>query len=237
MSATAGDPPRAEPAGDDPATGAGPRRRGPSRRTLLVGGAVVVVGGAGAGAALLSRPDEPPAPVDPPDPGPTTTAGPPAEAPLRAVLAEAEATAGLRMLGSPWARWAGRPDGSEGEEASGWDGLYVSWLLRAHGGDPAATAPADLMALVRTSGQVGVEPVPGALVFSDRGLGDDAVEPEEPARVGMVTAVVGGSVVQALEGDHPASLPHSERFVRRVARPGPGPVLFAMPRYAPDERS
>ncbi len=240
---------------------------GPSRRAVIVGGGLVLGGGVVVAVAALGDGDD--GGDGPPEPAPTSRAPEPdaGEAARRVVLDEAAATTGVRLLGSPWARWAGRPDGSGGADdpdgsggadnpdgsdgsngsdgsggsgggTTGWDGLYVSWLLRRHGGDPAATAPADLLALVRERGEVGVAPSPGALVFYDRELGEGLVEPDQPARVGMVVAVTGvdGDVLaQTVEGDHPAPLPHSERFVRLMARPGPGPVVFAMPRYAPDD--
>jgi hypothetical protein len=188
-----------------------PRRT--SRRTFLLAGSAVLATG---GAAVISSgglgqwwesgekpPEEPPAP---------RLTGPGS---LDHVLAEADATAGLRLLGSPWLDWFGGAP-------TAWSGMYVSWLLRDAGVPRTATA-ADLHATFQRAGAVGDSPRRGALVFYTRG-------PVPPHHVGLVTSVTRG-IPQTLEGDHPRNLPHAERFVRRFGRPWDGLISYAYPAY------
>ena len=194
--------------------GPGPDRpRRVSRRALVLAAGSALAVGAGGTALVLGGPDRsapPPAPRARAD-GPTDVA---------AVLREARATAGVRLGGSPWQAW-----GSGAPGAASWDGLWVAWLLRGLGTDPAATSADDLLALVRARGGTTSRPVPGALAFSRRGSAPDDL------RVGLVVSVTGA--VQTLEGDHPVLLPPAERFVRRFARPGPGLMTYGRPGYAP----
>lgn len=185
-----------------------------TRRRFLLGAAVA----AGAAVALgdpvrrLWTPDDPAAP--PPDAAsPDPTGGP--GRPLADVLAEAEATAGRRLLGSPWADLLG-------SGPAPWSAAYVSWLLRDSGMPPTADVAALYTALA-DRGAVGETPTPGALVFYAHG-------PVAPHHVGVVLSVTRG-VAQTAEGDHPFSVPFAERFVRLFARPWGEHVRYAYPAY------
>ncbi|MCF6736937.1 CHAP domain-containing protein [Blastococcus sp. KM273129] len=187
-------------------------RDGISRRAFL---------GAGAGALLLggiavvtSQQDGPPT-----TPGATTPTEP-AEDPrpaLADVLADADASAGVRLLGSQWAEWYGAP-------AEEWSALFISWLLRARG-LPRTDDVAELYDFFDRADSLGDRPEVGALIFYADG-------PVLPYRVGLVTSVTDG-VAQTMEGDHPVSLPPAERFVRRFARPWDAArITYAYPSYA-----
>ncbi|WP_336033495.1 CHAP domain-containing protein [Geodermatophilus sp. FMUSA9-8] len=184
-----------------------------SRRVFLRRGAVLLgVGGLAlvAGSEVLS--ERPAAPVgvrlD------TAAGGTPGT--LAAVLAEASSTAGRRLLGSPWETWAGAV-------TTGWSGLYVSWLLRHLGGTPTTDVAAVRNALA-ARGRTGTAPAVGAVVFYSPG------STAPPTRAGLVTSVTRG-VAQTVEGDHPVTVPLSERFVRRLSRPGHGTVSYGYPEY------
>ncbi|GAA4741801.1 hypothetical protein GCM10023328_23760 [Modestobacter marinus] len=205
-----GDP----PAGSDAAA---PGRRPISRRAFLLAGGAVLAGGA-AVATGLSRSGEPETPpVTAPTPG--TPAPAPVPGSLDAVLAEADRTAGRRLLGSPWRAWFG-------ETSEPWSAIYVSWLLRDNG-VPRTAEPVTLYAELQRADRVGSTPEPGALLFYSRG------EVNRPHHVGLVTSVTRG-VPQTVEGDHPFALPYPERFVRRYARPWEDQALisYGYPAYA-----
>lgn len=193
-------------------------RRGISRRRLVVAAGSALLLGAGGTALVLGREPDP----DAPSPPPGAPAAPPGAgtggAGTAGVLREAEATAGVRLRGSPWEAW-----GATSPVTAPWDGLYVAWLLRAHGADPAATSAADLLALVRERGRTTPKPVPGALAFYRRGSSPGDL------RVALVVSTAG--TVRTLEGDHPVPLPPAERFVRRFPSPGPGLMTYGLPRY------
>ena len=189
-----------------------PRRT--SRRTFLVAGSaalaatgVAVVGSGGLGQWWTSEeepPEEPQAPV-PPQPGSRDH-----------VLAQADATAGLRLLGSPWLDWFGG-------DPTAWSGMYLSWLLR-DADVPRTADVAELYAALEQAGALRDAPRPGALIFYRRG-------PVPPHHVGLVTTVTRG-VPQTVEGDHPVNLPYAERFVRRFARPWDDDLIsYAYPAY------
>lgn len=205
----------ADPGGRDPATGGG---RPISRRTFLLAGGAVLAGGA-AVVTGLNRPDSPAVPpvtAPPPEPPAPSELVPGS---LDAVLAEADRTAGRRLLGSPWRAWFG-------ETSEPWSTIYATWLLR----DTAVRTTADpvvLYAELQRDGRVGSDPEPGALIFYSRG------EVNRPHHVGLVTSVTRG-VPQTVEGDHPFSLPYAERFVRRYARPWEDQELvsYGYPAYA-----
>lgn len=195
-------------------------RAGISRRGLVVAAGSALVLGAGGTALVLGRD---PAPSAPPAPPPSAPADPSDEGARggvddAGVLREAEATAGVRLRGSPWEAW-----GTASPSAAPWDGLYVAWLLRAHGTDPSATSAADLLALVRERGETSRTPSRGALAFYRRGSSPDDL------RVALVVSTAGS--VRTLEGDHPVLLPPAERFVRRFPSPGPGLMTYGMPGY------
>ncbi|MCZ2817330.1 CHAP domain-containing protein [Modestobacter sp. VKM Ac-2984] len=211
-----GDPPATPDGQHAPARGGRPV----SRRAFLLAGGAVLAGGA-AVVAGINRQEQPAAPpVTAPAPAPETPA-PPVLVPgsLDAVLAEADRTAGRRLLGSPWRAWFG-------ETSEPWSAIYVSWLLRDIG-LPTTADPVTLHAELQRAGRVGSDPEPGALVFYSRG------EVNRPHHVGLVTSVTGG-VPQTVEGDHPFSLPYPERFVRRYARPWEDEELisYGYPAYA-----
>jgi hypothetical protein len=189
-----------------------PRRT--SRRTFLVAGSaalaatgVAVVSSGGFGQWWTSEEEEPP--EKPPAPAP------PRPGSWDHVLAQADATAGLRLLGSPWLEWFGG-------DPTAWSGMYISWLLR-DADVPRTADVAELYAALERSGAVGDAPRPGALIFYTRGR-------VPPHHVGLVTTVTRG-VPQTVEGDHPVNLPHAERFVRRFARPWDDLISYAYPAY------
>jgi len=196
---------------DDGASTVPVERRRTSRRAFLIAGATALVGG-GAAVAVLGSRDERPSQIEPPAPEPKPE---PPLTPLDQVLAEAEATAGRRLLGSPWSDWFG------GAPAA-WSAVYVSWLLREHGA-PMTDDVAALYDWFVQSGGVRSRPQPGAVIFYSRG-------PVPPHHVGLVTSVTQG-VPQTLEGDHPMNLAYEERFVRRFARPWDAEISYAYPAY------
>jgi hypothetical protein len=188
-----------------------PRRT--SRRTFLVAGSaalaaggVAVVSSGGLGQWWRSEEEPPEEPSAPPSPRPGSRDH---------VLAQAAATAGLRLLGSPWLDWFGG-------EPTAWSGMYISWLLR-DADVPRTADVAELYAALERAGAVGKAPEPGALIFYTRGK-------VAPHHVGLVTSVT-RNVPQTVEGDHPVNLPQAERFVRRFARPWDDLISFAYPAY------
>lgn len=195
---------------DDVADTAPVERRRTSRRAFLIAGATALVGG-GAAVAVLGTRDARPPQVEPPAPEPR----PAPLTPLDQVLADADATAGRRLMGSPWSDWFG------GAPAA-WSAVYVSWLLRDHG-VPKTDDVAALYDWFVQRGSVRSGPQPGALIFYARG-------PVPPHHVGLVTSVTQG-VPQTLEGDHPMNLAYEERFVRRFARPWDAEISYAYPAY------
>ena len=212
---------RGERSDEGARVGNGPReRRSLNRRNFLLGSTVVVAAG---GVAAVSRwlgSEDPAARTVPPSRiSPDARPGAPGLRSLDDVLAEADATAGGRWLGSPWGTWFGG-----GPQA--WSGIYVTWLLRENGITRSADVPT-LYAELERAGRVGEDPEPGALIFYSRG------EIRQAHRVGLVTSVTEG-VAQSVEGDHPFTRPHEERFVRRFARPWEdrGRVGYAYPSYS-----
>ncbi len=186
-----------------------PRRT--SRRTFLIAGSAAIAAG---GVAVITKGGlggEPA--VGPADPSPAPQSPQPGS--LDDVLAQADATAGLRLLGSPWLSWFGR-------DATAWSGVYVSWLLRDIDG-LRTTNVANMYGAFERMDAVGDTPRPGALIFYTRGR-------VPPHHVGLVTSVTEG-VPQTVEGDHPANLPAAERFVRRYARPWDDRISYAYPAY------
>ncbi|TFV64685.1 CHAP domain-containing protein [Geodermatophilus sp. DF01-2] len=189
-----------------------------SRRAFLTG-SVVLLGGVAAVSKLSGRSSTPAPSSGAPSHSPLVDPSAPPGSAVRSldeVLAEAEATAGRRLLASPWSSWSG-------STSEAWSGIYVSWLLRDNGVTRTADV-AGLHAVFQAGNSLGSEPEPGALIFYSRG----PVSP--PHHVGLVTSVTRG-VPQTQEGDHPFSLPYAERFVRRFARPWDDRVSYAYPSY------
>jgi hypothetical protein len=184
-----------------------------SRRSFLV-----AIGSAAAGAAALTAVAQTSAAPTARQPAAATGAmvGVANARSLEAVLAEADRTAGRRLLGSPWRSRLGSP--------GPWSAVYATWLLRENGvpGTPDVSA---LYGGFAAAGGVGNAPRPGALIFYNRG------DVMRPTRVGLVTSVT-DSVAQCVEGDHPMTVPYDERFVRRFARPYDERVRFGYPVYA-----
>lgn len=189
-----------------------------SRRTFLLAGGAVLAGGAAvvAGLSRQGSPELPPVTAPAPE---SSAPAEPVPGSLDVVLAEADRTAGRRLLGSPWQAWFGGT-------SEPWSAVYVTWLLRDTGVRTTAD-PVVLYAELQRDGRVGADPEPGALLFYSRG------EVNRPHHVGLVTSVTRG-VPQTVEGDHPFSLPYAERFVRRYARPWADQELisYGYPAYA-----
>ena len=206
MSGSAGafpghDPGEAQGGGPD---AAGPRGHRITRRQLLVAGSGLLA--AGGLAVLADRRSAP------------GVAGVPASGlpSLHTVLAAADATAGQRLLGSPWSS-------AVAAGADSWGTVYICWLLR-NIGIPMTPDATTLYAALREAGGLVSSPRPGALVFYSHGPVD------QPYHVGLVTSVTRG-VPQTQEGDQPMTVPPEERFVRRFARPWDSRVSYAMPSY------
>lgn len=186
---------------------------------MLLGAAALAAGAVPAG--ILSAQTDLPgvravgaATVEPVSAPIPTQGGLPAPLTLDDVLRSARACAGVRLLSSPWAPATG----------DRWSAQWLAWLLR--GLTPALhdTSAASLLATLRPVAAVSTSPQVGALVFYSDGA------TAAPVHVGFVVSVVGG-VPQVLEGDHPITMPPSERFVRLLPRPGEGKLLYALPRY------
>lgn len=187
---------------------------GPDRRTVLTGS--VLVAGLVAVAAL------PPSVAQAATAPAAGTAG---RAPtttttfrgLEAVRAEALASVGKPLAGSPWQGFGGSTTGS-------WNAVFTSWLLRSNG-ITATSSPVAQMQQLAAAGRVSSSPRAGALVFYHHGSTANTFH------VGFVYAVRGASI-ETIEGDVPGELPSAHTFVRRFGVPWGNQLVFGYPRYA-----
>lgn len=188
---------------------------GPDRRTVLTGS--VLVAGL---VAVATLPSSVAHAATAPAAG-TAGRAPTATTMLRgleAVRAEALASVGKPLTGSPWR-------GFGGSSTTGpWNAVFTSWLLRSNG-ITATTRPVTQLQQLAAAGRVSSVPRAGALIFYHHG------STATTFHVGLVYTVRGASV-ETIEADVPGELAPGHTFVRRFGVPWSNQLVFGYPWYA-----